>query len=74
VGMQYHYFYNASLDFDSGQKPILVCGIISTHDKSNVFDLDNVKNYIGARHGTNGRCDIVHSLSYLGESEGDYGA
>jgi len=69
MGVTYHYFYKASLHFD----PVPVFGILQTYDKSNVFNIENVKDLISARHPAGGRCRMVHCLSYLGESEDDHG-
>ena len=69
MGMRYHYFYKASLYL--GSKPVNVCGTFSICDRSDVFNIENVMDYIGVKHNACGRCKMVHSLSYLGESEDD---
>ena len=71
MGVRYHYFYNASMYLQGASTS--VCGTFSTFDKSHVFDIVNVKALIGVVRPDEGVCHMVHSLSYLGESEDDHG-
>ena len=67
MGEMHCYFYHASLK--QGAEPVSVCGTFSTDDKSKVFNIESVMDFIGAGHGAGSRCVMVHSLSYLGEWE-----